>query len=474
MLVFAVRSGSLGTTVLSGFDPFDDSVLFELSWAGDASNLILQESQTVLVHTSQKELYRCVLPTLIEGDASENVAAEDVQGSPVGHLSALFGSGECSYLIEGYWNYELCHGVQLRQFHEVRDKENNLIKVDEFILGRYDEEMPPSPLTDTPPLWHFNGQDYPYYPVNMEDGTLCDLRSEMPRRSTVLYLCDEKHGELPTLFQVKEGSTCEYQAVVMTKQLCQHKAFRPKMKSTNKIACYTENNSPQRPLSLVKHEQSLEKLVGLPDSKQDGSDGAKGQTGGGTKKTQGLRKQETTIPVDEQFIRGFLLGEFCVQSRSSGWWQHELCYGDHVKQVHYSKATVQQKILLGVWDEEEHRKWYAKTTRKKSSTNHVTHLYVRGDICDVTGEERQCLVKLKCIKNAKPSQVSIFLEEPSSCNYIMTVEASYICDLLKYVDADGIIQWPQLRTGGDHATSTSTPAEQEEPSPVPQQGQPPK
>ena len=261
----------------------------------------------------------------------------------------------------------------------------------------------------------------------------------------------------------------------MTKQLCQHKSFKVKTKSANKITCYNDDNSPRHPVSLVRHEKSLEKLVAPPESKQDSSKGAKGQTSGGAKKTQDFRSQETTIAVDEQFIRDFLSGEFCVQSRSSTWWQHELCYGNHVKQVHYGKGSiVQQKILLGVWDKEEHKKWYVKTAKKKSSANHVSHLYVRGDVCDVTGERRQCIVKLKCMKNAKPSQVSIFLEEPTPCSYVMTVEAGYICDLLNYVDEDGIIQWPQLSSSGSHATSTSAPVGQTEPGPDgPQQDQPP-
>ena len=87
------------------------------------------------------------------------------------------------------------------------------------------------------------------------------------------------------------------------------------------------------------------------------------------------------------------------------------------------------------------------------SHSHVTHMYTHGEVCDLTGKARQCRVRFmyvekqtshhflyvhewdfkntinadliifffRCLQNAKPSQVTISLQEPIPCSYIMTV-----------------------------------------------------
>ena len=39
---------------------------------------------------------------------------------------------------------------------------------------------------------HFNGNDYPYYQVEMGDGTPCDLKKNIPRSVIIYYICNMK------------------------------------------------------------------------------------------------------------------------------------------------------------------------------------------------------------------------------------------------------------------------------------------
>ena len=44
----------------------------------------------------------------------------------------------------------------------------------------------------------------------------------------------------------------------------------------------------------------------------------------------------------------------------------------------------------------------------------------------------------RCVKTSKSTQISLYLEEPTTCNYILTVEGAFICTLLQHLDDYGI------------------------------------
>lgn len=50
---------------------------------------------------------------------------------------------------------------------------------------------------------------------------------------------------------------------------------------------------------------------------------------------------------------------------------------------------------------------------------------------------------LRCGKSARTSSISMFLEEPTTCNYILTVEAAFLCPLLQNTDEHGLFTLPQ-------------------------------
>ena len=67
------------------------------------------------------------------------------------------------------------------------------------------------------------GIDLPYFEVEMNDGTTCELTNS-PRKTKVLYICLPE-GRLE-IYELKETSTCEYEIIVLTSVLCSHPDFK--------------------------------------------------------------------------------------------------------------------------------------------------------------------------------------------------------------------------------------------------------
>ena len=47
----------------------------------------------------------------------------------------------------------------------------------------------------------------------------------------------------------------------------------------------------------------------------------------------------------------------------------------------------------------------------------------------------------RCLKSSKSSQISLYLEEPTTCSYVLTVEGGFVCPLLETVDEYGILHY---------------------------------
>uniref|UniRef100_A0A803Y394 Endoplasmic reticulum lectin n=1 Tax=Meleagris gallopavo TaxID=9103 RepID=A0A803Y394_MELGA len=324
----------------------------------------------------------------------------------------LFKQSSCSYRIESYWTYEVCHGKHIRQYHEEKET-GQKINIQEYYLGNMmmktplsepdqEEKEKPKESTKEIPTKNIEGQMTPYYPVEMGNGTPCSLRQNLPRSSTVMYIChpEAKHE----ILSVAEVTTCEYEVVILTPLLCNHPKYRFRASPVNDIFCQSLPGSPLKPHNLEQLEKQQE-MMKMP-----------------------LRRAKEGV----------------------GWWKYEFCYGKYVHQYHEDKESGKTSVVVGTWNKEEHIEWSRKNAARTyylkedgtQTVRMVSHFYGNGDVCDLTDKPRQVTVKLKCKESDSPHAVTIYMLEPHSCQYILGVESPVICKILDTADEYGLLSVP--------------------------------
>uniref|UniRef100_A0A914WBL5 Endoplasmic reticulum lectin 1 n=1 Tax=Plectus sambesii TaxID=2011161 RepID=A0A914WBL5_9BILA len=135
--------------VAADFKEFDDTVLFKLSWQHEAPALeaalkqyrehgpstLLDSDAVVLISTGSDEKYLCSLPKAPDGDKPK---VQSYHGPTPGELMApLYNQRSCTYRMEMYWTYELCHGRFLMQYHEEKDPVKGKLLRTEYYLGQF-------------------------------------------------------------------------------------------------------------------------------------------------------------------------------------------------------------------------------------------------------------------------------------------------------------------------------------------------
>lgn len=438
------------TDVYSAKD-FDDTVLFDIQWPGDLleTNLELNNDLDSLVITSvHQEKYKCLIPNTA---GKESKRSDNYKGpTPLELLAPLFSQSSCSYRLESYWTYEICHGKYIRQYHE--DREGKKIKLQEYYLGRWNKgqyfqllddmksvENGSSEKLRTVPVKKIDSVNLPYLELEMGNGTLCDL-NDRPRSTKVLYVC-YLHGK-HEVYSLKETSTCNYEIIVLSPLLCVHPRYKPQDTGENLINCIPIEGSPKKPRSLLemkaesynfRHRKSEETRVRVEIHPIDL-----------------LADQETSTrtppetPVDTSPVESFLSGKNCLNG-GSGWWKYEFCYGKTVEQYHIERDGSKTSILLGKFNKEKHLKWIRDNPQKRPKPQAVrkqlSHFYSDGTICDKTGRPRQTVVKLKCLENTQNlGAVSLYLLEPKYCEYVLGVESPLICEILQRADENGLVE----------------------------------
>ncbi|XP_021340491.1 endoplasmic reticulum lectin 1-like [Mizuhopecten yessoensis] len=450
---------TLSVLTTLAFNPFMDGDLHSIDWAGSKSmDQIEGHDNVVIMKTAANEKYKCVLPDI--KDSEDDSAKKNYAGpSPDELMESLFQQKSCSYRIESYWTYELCHGKHLKQYHEDKELSNKKNPPQEYFLGfakrgskaktsegeQIEEVKKPTEIK----IKKIDNIDLPYFEVNMTDGTTCDL-TQQPRKCRFLYVCQpEGRGEI---YEFKETSTCEYEIVVLTAVLCSNPLFKPKNAPVSKIACHAVDGSPDKPTVLkqwdreennYKAQPSKDKFVIKPgDIQVEDVQPASHET---PQQAPKVSVPDTTLgdTTDKQVLRDFLSGSHCLQG-GSGWWKHELCYGKYVKQFH-EDSNGRTEVFLGYWNEQKHLEWLTNHPTKRPSEigkrKFLNYLYVDGEVCDVTGRKRLAEVKLKCVPNpGQPHSVSIYLMEPKTCEYILGIESPLFCSILDRADENGIIK----------------------------------
>uniref|UniRef100_A0A8C1RKF6 Endoplasmic reticulum lectin n=1 Tax=Cyprinus carpio TaxID=7962 RepID=A0A8C1RKF6_CYPCA len=399
----------------AGSPVFSDEIPFKIRWPGADFTLatsggLYKEDDYVIMTTAEKEKYKCLLPSLSSNQ--EDDMKEYSGPSPAELLEPLFKQSSCSYRIESYWTYEVCHGKHVRQYHE--DKETGQkINIQEYYLGtmkKKDSDFLKLSVCSQVPTKNIEGQLTPYYPVEMGHGTQCSLRQNKPRFTTVLYVChpEAKHE----ILTIAEVITCQYEVVVLTPLLCPHPKYRFKSSPVNDIFCQALGGSPLRPQSLSQLDREQEELL-----------------------------KPSFSSSSERDQRG---------SRGVGWWKYEFCYGKHVHQYHEDKEQGKNIVVVGSWNTEDHINWAKKNVARSyhlkddgaQKVKVVSHFYGHGDVCDLTGKPRQVIVKLKCKESESPHAVTVYMLEPQTCQYVLGVESPVICKILDTADENGFLSIP--------------------------------
>ncbi|KAG7213892.1 hypothetical protein KM043_003097 [Ampulex compressa] len=459
-----------------GFRSFDDTVLFKVNWPGKSNGDSLESQTNVepyFITTANNERYQCLIPDTRE---QEHGQSETYFGpNAIEILSALFEQSTCSYRLESYWTYELCHGQFVRQYHE--DREGKKINMQEYTLGalsmqqkfklsvEYDERAKNQNKKSDIPVKKVDGINMPYVEIEMGNGTKCDLNSK-PRVIKVLYVCYQ-HGK-HEIFSLKETLSCEYEAIVLSPLLCSHPDYKPQDTGEHEINCQPVDNAPAKPRSLIameveslklRHQKTtddkMQKVYAIFHVDKEGQDGeaqvrveihpvnvidkhSNFHDSGNALTDQGFSSAEVSP------VRNFLSGKNCLHG-GNGWWKYEFCYGRSVAQYHIERDGTKTIVDLGKFDKLQHLNWIAANPHKKPKPAEVrkqlSHFYSGGTVCDKTGIMRQTEVKLKCVKNklASPSSVSLSLREPRTCEYVLGVESPLICDILEYADDNGLL-----------------------------------
>uniref|UniRef100_A0A671QMM0 Endoplasmic reticulum lectin n=1 Tax=Sinocyclocheilus anshuiensis TaxID=1608454 RepID=A0A671QMM0_9TELE len=378
--------------------------------------------------------------------------------SPAELLEPLFKQSSCSYRIESYWTYEVCHGKHVRQYHE--DKETGQVKslVMMFAVKEHARSL------FIVPTKNIEGQLTPYYPVEMGHGTECSLKQNNPRCTTVLYVChpEAKHE----ILTIAEVTTCQYEVVVLTPLLCPHPKYRFKLSPVNDIFCQALGGSPLRPQSLSQLDREQEELLKPPFSSSGERDQRRSREDTSPVKEEAYTSTHKPLTVggqaqvtvgtthisrltDEQLIKEFLSGSYCLHG-GVGWWKYEFCYGKHVHQYHEDKEQGKNIVVVGSWNTEDHIDWAKKNVARSyhlkddgaQKVKVVSRFYGRGDVCDLTGKPRQVIVKLKCKESESPHAVTVYMLEPQTCQYVLGVESPVICKILDTADENGLLSIP--------------------------------
>uniref|UniRef100_H3DGQ4 Endoplasmic reticulum lectin n=1 Tax=Tetraodon nigroviridis TaxID=99883 RepID=H3DGQ4_TETNG len=455
-----------------GYPSFSDEIPFKITWPGPEftlpnSGAFYSEDDFVIMTTAEKEKYKCLLPSLTTGEEDDDKAYTGP--SPAELLEPLFKRPSCSYRIESYWTYEVCHGKHVRQYHEEKET-GQKVSVQEYFLGnvaqrsqsaeteKVEEEVedePKSTVKTEVPTKNIEGQLTPYYSVELGNGTPCTLIQNRARTTAVLYVChpEAKHE----ILSVAEVTTCEYEVVVLTPLLCSHPKYRFKASPVNSIFCRALAGSPLRPQRLIQLDKEREEQLKPPL----GSAAETREEEASPVKEEASPHKPVTVPgqtqvavgtthisrlTDDQLVKEFLSGSYCLHG-GVGWWKYEFCYGKYVHQYHEEKEQGKNIVVIGSWNANEHFEWAQKNVARSyqhrddgvQKVKLVSHFYGHGDVCDLTGKPRQVIVKLKCKESESPHAVTVYMLEPQICQYVLGVESPVICRILDTADEHGLL-----------------------------------
>lgn len=127
---------------------------------------------------------------------------------------------------------------------------------------------------------------------------------------------------LPQLLRVDESTSCMYDALVSTPQLCQNSRYRLRESIIQPIKCFPQENSPRRPKALFEHEMLS---AGFKDTSRKatttdplGSEVSEGLAQSESKANQKGKSvkrvgSSKVFELDKGYIISILNGEMCLR-----------------------------------------------------------------------------------------------------------------------------------------------------------------
>ncbi|XP_066927154.1 protein OS-9-like [Clytia hemisphaerica] len=121
------------------------------------------------------------------------------------------------------------------------------------------------------------------------------------------------------------------------------------------------------------------------------------------------------------------LNDTCLEF-NKGWWTYKLCHKKNITQYHVTEqGEVDSKTTeLGAYEKEDD--WKDKNLDDKK-TKHLYHKadYINGSKCDLTSIYRSTVVQYYCSDENLNSNMVIRVEEPATCEYIISVHVKKLC-----------------------------------------------
>ncbi|KAF1769655.1 hypothetical protein GCK72_001472 [Caenorhabditis remanei] len=476
-------------------EKIDDSIHYYISFTSDSTFIKdpppLEDSELsddyVKIMSRNNERFVCKLPHI----GPDEKKAIDYSGPTAGKLleTMLYKDSMCSFLIDVYWTYQVCHGRYVRQYHEDKNIAGH-VALTEYFLGNFDSALTASTNEHVKPQTRrIENEDYPYYSVTYNHGTTCDVTGK-PRTTDVVYICVAKVQH--KILSVTEISSCHYEIVIMTDLLCRHPEYQLSEKKDHKILCWNEdakNENEAKPKTLqrlddfhdstfkreytINNEQEHSKLEEREDEGViDAANFEKlreinqhGYILSGVKRFKTKESLANNPAVVHHTVNRIITGEDCIVG-GTGWWKYEFCYGKHVIQFHEDANGQRSDILLGLFDEVVHKEWVKLDPKNRGAIegpdqiHQIRHIYSKGDICDETQAHRDVEVRIRCATaDHSALSFSMHLTEPKTCQYVLTIDSERFCEPLQYADEFGLIEIAPV----DGSHSRSPPALMGEP-----------
>jgi len=136
------------------------------------------------------------------------------------------------------------------------------------------------------------------------------------------------------------------------------------------------------------------------------------------------------------------MGSTCIY-RLTGWWTYEFCHNKHVREFHREKDGSESQIfMLGQYQENTEGTIHNLPNNGKEGSEgmklmspvgkipgqdipYFSVFYTDGNACDLTSLPRTTEVRYYCAEGK--SNVLSDITEPSTCNYVLTVQTPFLC-----------------------------------------------